>query len=918
MTPRSRLILALAVTAVVLTAVVVFAVIRFRQADSRGAAGLSYIEASHPGQRQFLGMGPGDVMLSYPGSAAQRAGVGRGDRIVAIAGIPITEVTRLRELDRQVRSGDTVIYTVEREGVRRDVPLRFSALFRNNTTTVLFIVVHAFVALCFVIIGLVVFTRKPDDRRVIVFYAMVIVGALSISGSMLLAIDNSGLRGIVVAPAQTLLPIAVISVFVIAFLPLTLHLALVFPHDRKVLRDHPVVIRWVYGIPLLGAILAFSITTASVILPSIGKSTAARVDGTANIVFAVLTLAGLLMALRLARLGRIEGYQRAIIKRPVHALAAVAGILFGAARITSVFQLKVTTVAIVAFTTLLPFLVLASFPVLACIALYRSYREAGPEERRQVKWPLWGTLIALATKVVFSLVNYTAIAYLMVREADLGDWTAVTYTLQTIPIIVYLLIPVSFAFAILKYRLMNIDLIIRKTVAYAILSGAIVVLYLVLVGGLGTVLVHSAGVQNQTMVIASTLVVALLFVPLRNQLQRLVDKNLFPHRFSYPEALRAVAGDARTANDINWFLHSASEKLQQALQNRSVVIFTERQDDFVATAKIGLADSVLGTTRLGGAFANHLERPFDPRRRTLEPEHMEALARVATVLVIPIGRRGFISLAPKLSGAVFDVEDIDFLQSAASEIALALERIRMQGDEADFAQARAIQERLIPREMPKIERLEISGDWQPARTMGGDYFDAIELAPTEVALCIGDVAGKGMPAALLMSGLQAAVRSSAQSSPRELCERVRRVVVSSLSGGRFVTFFYATLDVGSSKLRWCNAGHNAPILVRDDGTTLRLSGGGPAFSRLFRDDPYVEHETSLAHGDRIVLFTDGLSEAAGHNPEQFTEERLEAIVREHRRETADELRRLIVDSALQHSGGELDDDMTIVVAAVVE
>ncbi|HEX7708012.1 MAG TPA: SpoIIE family protein phosphatase [Thermoanaerobaculia bacterium] len=918
MTPRRRLILALALTAIALTAVVVFAVVRFHQADTRGAAGLSYIEASHPRQGQFLGMGPGDIMLSYPGSAAQRAGVGRGDRVVAIDGIPIAEVARLRQLDARVRSGDTVVYTLERDGVRRDVPLRFSALFRNNTTTGLYIVVHAFVGICFVIIGLVVFTRKPDDRRVIVFYAMVIVGALSIAGSMLLAIDNVGLRGIVVAPAQTLLPLAVISVFVIAFLPLTLHLALVFPHDRKVLRDHPVVIRWVYGIPLLGAILAIAISTASMILPSIGKTASSRVDSAGNIAFAVLTLAGLLLALRLARLGRTEGYRRAIVDRPGHTLTALFGILFGAARITRVLDLKIATAVIAAFTTLLPFLVLAAFPVLACIALYRSYQEAGSEERRQVKWPLWGTLIALATKVIFSVANYTAIAYLMVREKDLGDWTVLTYSLQTIPVIVYLLIPISFAFAILKYRLMNIDLIIRRTVAYAILSGAIVVLYLVLVGGLGTVLVQFAGVQNQTMVIASTLVVALLFVPLRNRLQGLVDKNLFPHRFSYPEALRAVAADARIVSDVSEFLHSVSEKLQQALQNRSVVIFTERQDDFVATAKIGLADSVLGRTRLSGTFATHLERPFDPRRRTLEPEHAEALARVETVLVVPIARRGFISLAPKLSGAVFDVEDIDFLQSVGSEVGLALERIRMQGDEADFAQARAIQERLIPREMPKIERLEICGDWQPARTMGGDYFDAIELGPAEVALCIGDVAGKGMPAALIMSGLQAAVRSSAQSSPRELCERVRRVVVSSLSGGRFVTFFYATLDVGSSRLRWCNAGHNAPILVRNDGTTVRLAGGGPAFSRLFREDPYTEHETSVSPGDRIVLFTDGLSEAAGRNPEQFSEERLEAIVREHRRETADELRRLIVESALQHSGGELDDDMTIVVAAVVE
>jgi sigma-B regulation protein RsbU (phosphoserine phosphatase) len=207
----------------------------------------------------------------------------------------------------------------------------------------------------------------------------------------------------------------------------------------------------------------------------------------------------------------------------------------------------------------------------------------------------------------------------------------------------------------------------------------------------------------------------------------------------------------------------------------------------------------------------------------------------------------------------------------------------------------------------------VSGFWQPARAMGGDYYDLIVLQESELAICIGDVAGKGMPAALLMSGLQAAVRASASSSPRDLCERVRRVVVSSLSGGRFVTFFYATVDTAAMRLRWCNAGHNAPILARADGTSVRLSEGGPAFSRLFRDAKYDEHEIALAPGDRIVLFTDGVSEAADETGEQFGEPRIEELVTDCPDLTADELRNTIVDAASSFSGGELEDDLTLVV-----
>jgi sigma-B regulation protein RsbU (phosphoserine phosphatase) len=173
-----------------------------------------------------------------------------------------------------------------------------------------------------------------------------------------------------------------------------------------------------------------------------------------------------------------------------------------------------------------------------------------------------------------------------------------------------------------------------------------------------------------------------------------------------------------------------------------------------------------------------------------------------------------------------------------------------------------------------------------------------------------------MPAALLMSGLQAAVRASASNSPRDLCERVRRVVVSSLSGGRFVTFFYATLDTASMRLRWCNAGHNAPILARADGTIVAAqrwrSGVHAPLPRL----AYEEREIALEPGDRLVLFTDGVSEATDAGGEMFGEERIEELVADSRELDARELQQTIVDAATSFSGGELEDDLTLVVVRV--
>jgi hypothetical protein len=707
--------------------------------------------------------------------------------------------------------------------------------------------------------------------------------------------------------------------FPIAYAPLILHFALIFPRERPIVARHPSLLRWIYAAALLAALLIMAIGFLSVIFfqdATSAPKAMERIGETLSSSSTLIAGLGLILTLQIILAGRKEGLAPAFARRPFRAVFAIFSMSVATTALIGRYVSHAVAVLPGIASIGLPLLVLCSYPIIAAVALMRSYRSAGVEEKQQVKWPLWGLVIALTTKVFGNGLLLFLMTAMSVAHISTIGYRIVFHVLDIVPTAVSLLVPISFAVAILKYRLMNIDVLIRKTVVYAILSGAIAVIYLGLVGGLGTLLVNVAGFKNQTMVIASTLIVALLFVPVRNKLQTLVDRNLFRHRYDYPQALRAMVTDTRMARDPVEFLASAAEKLQQALQNRALVIFAERQGEYVATAKIGVSDAVIGKLRVGRAFADMLDRPFDPRRRTLPEDAARALARLDAVLVAPIGSRGFVALAPKLSGGEFDVEDIDFLRSAADQIGIGVDRIRMQVEEEDYAQARAIQQTLLPREMPQIEMLELSGVWQPARTMGGDYFDLLKLGDRELAVCIGDVAGKGMPAALLMSGLQAAVRASASNSPRDLCERVRRVVISSLSGGRFVTFFYATVDTAAMRLRWCNAGHNAPILARADGSVIRLGKGGPAFTRLFRDSAYEECEIALLPGDRLVLFTDGVSEAVDVDGELFGEERIEELVADSRDLSAHELQRTIVDAASSFSGGELEDDLTLVVVRV--
>jgi hypothetical protein len=898
-----------------------YTVLRIHEWHTRGWTGASYFpDVPTPKKKRApsqFGAVSGELVMIYGGTPAE----GRfqpNDRVVAVNGIRISNLRELRRLETQLTSGGEVTYRVQRGGKLVDVPMRLATPLRSpyivTKTVVSFVVAFIFVG-----VAVFVFLRSVDDRRALVFYAFALVSAMALLGGAAMVYENAGGRGI--APSfgfNSVRPI-LFFLFTIAYAPLILHLALIFPRPRPIVARHPFLIRWIYAEALLvallllviGAVVAFFVQDALTARKAIEQS--GYLVGRSSTLVAGL---GLILALHVIYAGRREGVAHAFARRPFRAVFAIFAMCIATTALMGRYVAEIIAAITLLGSIALPLLLLATYPIFAAVALVRSYGAAGVEEKRQVKWPLWGLVIALMAKIVGNVTS-VGLAFLM-RFAHISsmEYRVIFEALDVVPTMLSLAVPISFAAAILKYRLMNIDILIRKTVVYAILSGAIVVVYLGLVGGLGTLLVNVAGLQNQTMVIASTLVVALLFVPVRNKLQTLVDRNLFRHKYDYPEALRAIVMETRMARDAGEFLASAAEKLQQALQSRALVIFAERQEEYVATAKIGVSDAVIGKLRVGRTFVEMLDRPFDPRRRALPDDAARVMARIEAVLVAPIGSRGFVALAPKLSGGEFDVEDIDFLRSAADQIGIGVDRIRMQVEEEDYAQARAIQQTLLPREMPQIERLELSGVWQPARTMGGDYYDLLKLSERELAVCIGDVAGKGMPAAILMSGLQAAVRASASSSPRDLCERVRRVVVSSLSGGRFVTFFYATLDTSTMRLRWCNAGHNAPILARADGTIVRLSEGGPAFTRLFLTSGYEEREIELMPGDRLVLFTDGVSEATDAGGELFGEERIEELVADSRELAADELQQTIVDAASSFSGGELEDDLTLVVVYV--
>jgi phosphoserine phosphatase RsbU/P len=244
---------------------------------------------------------------------------------------------------------------------------------------------------------------------------------------------------------------------------------------------------------------------------------------------------------------------------------------------------------------------------------------------------------------------------------------------------------------------------------------------------------------------------------------------------------------------------------------------------------------------------------------------------------------------------------------------------QVQRQRADELQdARNIQNNLLPKSIPQIKDYEIAGMTQPVRFVGGDYFNVLRISETQTVLCIADVSGKGMPAALLMSSLQAALKPLIWDtrSPRELCRRLNRILCEIAPVGKFVSFFYGVLDSRDNRLTYCNAGHNPPVLVRASGASSELNAAGAVLGQ-FPDWIYEQSDVQLRSGDTLMLFTDGLVEASDTKDEPFGEECLTAIARENREAGADDLKALLMQAASAHCAGKFQDDASLIVLRAV-
>ncbi len=287
--------------------------------------------------------------------------------------------------------------------------------------------------------------------------------------------------------------------------------------------------------------------------------------------------------------------------------------------------------------------------------------------------------------------------------------------------------------------------------------------------------------------------------------------------------------------------------------------------------------------------------------------------------------KGLMAIGSKISGADFDEADLEFLKTLGNQAMTSLENARLfeealekQRMEEELNLARKMQQGLLPSKLPQLPGYEIAAVNISSRHVGGDYYDVIPISEGLYGIAIADVSGKGAGAALLMANLQASLRALASGEMQigEMISRINNFIHQNTALDKFITFFYGQLDTKKNTFTFCNAGHNPPYNVGRDGETVELMVGGIVLGMM--PDMTFETETiALKAGDRIVLFTDGITEAMNRQEEEFGEERVKALVQKWPDLSAQELMEKIVSEVKKFSRGapQADDITQVVVKA---
>jgi len=549
---------------------------------------------------------------------------------------------------------------------------------------------------------------------------------------------------------------------------------------------------------------------------------------------------------------------------------------------------------------------------------------------RQGKWLQWGVGFPMTLFVIFAIILPAFLNHPLLR------WSV----LCLIPP------PIVLAYLILKERMMDVEVVIKRSLIYAILSALLIGTFVLLVMAASQLVVFLTGQESRLAVFAAALLTAVVGNLYRERVQNYLDRSFFKNRHNYQKALLDFSKELSRLERLDTLLAKISRQFVDTLHvtNCLPFILDQKTESYAMVSPYGLIDPVLEKVRFSasefglstllvkeGRPLEFFDLETNPLFAHLPVADKVALKKMETALAVPLALKdklvGMLLLGNKKSGDRFSSEDADFFATFSASLAVVVENARLYKEELEKHEmereldvARQIQERLVACcRLPELSGIDVATTYLPSKQVSGDLFTVLPARGNQVALAVGDVSGKGVPASLLMATVQSSLTALVEQKllPTEIMQRLNRLVHQNTEPQHFVTFFLGLFDSESRRLAYVNAGHNPPLYFPPGGKPKELTEGGLLLGIM----PEVRYEAGdiLLHKNApVVLYTDGVTEAENHSEEQFGTGRLTEIIEQNRHLTAKELGERILSGLKDFCDGrELGDDVSLVILKVV-
>lgn len=581
----------------------------------------------------------------------------------------------------------------------------------------------------------------------------------------------------------------------------------------------------------------------------------------------------------------------------------------------------------------------------ACLG-YKSGTLQNLDSRRRLRLMVYGTSVAMLPS--FLIILYGIISGRSGTFFDRAPWW-----FAFLALVLMLVFPLTMAYVIIVHRAMDVSVVVRQGLQYALAKGGVRVLQFFLLLGIGLGVRWSINAYGNSLFMQIAIIIGgIALVPLIDMvakpLREWIDRKFFREAYNAEQILSELSEDVRTMVETKPLLETVSTRISESLHVPQVALLLKNgNNEFQPAYALGYetapsiefsdADKTVEKLKKNEPLTIYQDDEDSWVNEEIEMPEREKLEKLNSQLLLPIGAKnglsGVISLSPKRSEEPYTPNDLRLLKSVAAQTGLALENSRLTEAIANEAAqkerlnreleiAREVQERLFPQELPPTEGLDYIGACRPALGVGGDYYDFLELPDKKFGIAIGDVSGKGIGASLMMASLQASLRGQAihcGSDLAALMKHVNTLVYEASTSNRYATFFYAQLDLKTRRMIYVNAGHNPPFVIRKNGDVFKLEEGGAVVGMLptmFIN--YQQGEVQLETGDLLVGFTDGISEAMNPAEEEWGEDAmLEQLKIVYDKPSEEILTHIVACADKFADGAKQHDDMTMIIVKIV-